>query len=574
MKKSVLAGLAVIAMSLAFVAGAWTGWRSASVAAPRPQPRTVARYVCPMHPQYHSDRPGQCPSCGMPLELATGIDQPGTRDGRPAPPGAVSVSGERQQLIGVRTAVAGVSAVNRTIRTVGRVEVDEDRVYRLEATVGGVVRDLRPNSAGRFVQEDEVLLTYYSTEFLTAQQAFYYALGTRDRVGGDAKEPSEQMILTNAQLRSSVDALRNLGMSDTQIAELAKTRKLVREVELRSPVGGYVLSRTVFPKQRLERGEELYRIADLAHVWVLADVFEGDAAYVRPGTRARLTFGTQPGATIQTKISSVLPQFDRTTRTLKVRLEIDNPRMALRPDMFVNVEIEVNLPAALTVPLEAVVDSGTRKLVFVDRGGGYFEPRRVETGSRADDRVEIVRGLAAGERIVVSGNFLLDSESRMRLAGTDRAGMERDPVCGMTVDPARAEAARLTAAYQGRTEFFCSEGCRKAFNANPAKYAPPPGVPAAAPTPAEALDRPSARSSGAGRALPDFLRSGDDALNTTLAAAQGRTVFAVDPVCGADVDTTASGVLKSTHNGRPYYFISPECKAEFDKDPAKHAGGK
>jgi len=567
MKKPFLAALALVGIGLVFAAGSWVGWRSASAANQSAQQQKVLHYACPMHPQYHADKPGDCPSCGMRLEPVHGGDRaPG---GTPLPAGLLTVSAEKQQLIGVRTAVAELGPASRTIRAVGWVEVDEDRVYRLVATADGVVRDLRPNSAGRLVERDEVLLTYYSNEFLGAQQAFYYALTTRERIRGGTSELTEEAILSSAQLRSAVDGLRNLGMSDTQIAALGTTRKLVRDIELRSPVTGYVLSRTVFPKQRLERGAELYRIADLGRLWVLADLFESDAPYVRPGAEALLTF-QQTGPPVRARVSNVLPRVDRTTRTLKVRLEIDNKDMALRPDMFVKVEMNASLPPAITVPWEAVVNSGANTLVFVDRGSGHFEPRRVETGWRADDRVEIVRGLTAGERIVVSGTFLLDSESRLRLAGMDLSDIETDPVCGMTVERARAEAEGLTVAHGQATHYFCSDPCRKAFLANPAKFRS--AVAAAPLPPARSNAAPPTRRQRAAdtRDLPDYLRPGDDDLNTTSKAADGRTIFATDPACGAEVDTTAPDVLKSVHNGRTYYFVSAECKAEFDRDPAKY----
>lgn len=569
MKRVVLAALALVGIVVVFAAGSWVGWRSATTASRAPQQAALLYYTCPMHPQYHADKPGDCPSCGMRLE-------PVRADGEKVPSSAglpaatLTVSPDKQQLIGVRTAVAELSPVNRTIRTVGRVEVDADRVYRLASTVDGVVRELRPNSAGRFVEQDEVLLTFYSSEFLSAQQAFFYALNTRDRVAA-AREPTEQASLTSAQLRSAVDMLRNLGMSDTQIAELGKTRKLVRDVELRSPVSGYVLSRSVFPKQQLERGTELYRIADLGRLWVLADLFEGDALYVRPGTSALLTYHSQAASPIHAQISNVLPQFDPTTRTMKVRLEIDNKDMALRPDMLVNVEIKASLPAAVTVPMDALVDSGMRTLVFVDRGNGHFEPRRVATGWRADDRVEIVRGLAPGEHIVVSGNFLLDSESRMKLAGMDVADPDTDPVCGMTVDRGRAVAAGLTVVHGEESVFFCSEHCKKAFEENPAKYLAGPGAAPALPRttlpPMTPASRPRTRPT---TELPDYLRGGD-VPNVLPAAARGRTIFAMDPVCSAEVDTTAPDPITSEYKGRKYYFFSADCKAEFDRDPAKYA---
>jgi RND family efflux transporter MFP subunit len=564
---SVAIGLALLAAG--FLAGSVVTWR-ASRRAETPGARKVLYWVDPMHPTYRSDKPGTAPDCGMALEPVYAGD-PAAASGSSLPPGVLRVSPERQQTIGVRVAQVESSAVTRTIRTVGRVTVDEDRVYRLVATVDGIVRELHPNAAGSFVRKDQVLLTYYSSEFLGAQQAYFYALNTRDRIGGDASEPTEQMVLTNAQLRSAVDTLRNLGMSEVQIRELGRARKLVREVELRSPASGYVLSRSVFPEQRLERGSELYRIADLSRLWVFADLLERDSQSVAAGTVAGVSFPFRKGAPIRARISNVLPQLDPATRALKVRLDVENPDIALRPDMFVDVEIPVTTPATLTVPAEAVVDSGRRKLVFVDRGSGYFEPRRVETGWRSGERVEVVKGLMPGERIVVSGNFLLDSESRMKAAAMGIGIPETDPVCGMDVDQTRARTAGRTSVRRGTGYFFCSDSCKKRFDADPARFVTEEALPSPPRRPAPAT--------AAGRQGPDdvvdraaeYVREADRGLNTTVEAARGRTIFATDPVCGAEVETTAPDALWVNHAGRTFYFVTPECRDEFLKDPARYA---
>ena len=257
MKRIRSAALLLALVAPAFLAGVWVTWR-ASGRTEGPGTRKALYWVDPMHPTYKSDKPGIAPDCGMALEPVY-ADDPTVATGSSLPPGTLRVSPEKQQTIGVRIAQVETSSVDRTIRTVGRVTADDNRVYRLVATVDGIVRELHPSAAGSFVRQDQVLLTYYSSEFLGAQQAYFYALNTLDRITGDKSEPSEQTILTNAQLRSAVDTLRNLGMSDVQIRDLGKTRRLVRDIELRSPVSGYVLSRSVFPKERLERGAELYR---------------------------------------------------------------------------------------------------------------------------------------------------------------------------------------------------------------------------------------------------------------------------------------------------------------------------
>jgi YHS domain-containing protein len=366
-------------------------------------------------------------------------------------------------------------------------------------------------------------------------------------------------------------------MTETQLKELARSRKLTRDIELRSPVSGYVLERNVYPEQRLERGEELYKIADLSRVWVMADLFERDAPYVRAGSPVQLSVPYQD-ARFDTRVGAVLPQFDARTRTMKVRLEIANPDLVLRPDMFVDVTLPLDRVPTLTIPADAVVDSGVRKVVFVDLGNGYFEPRRVEAGWRADNRVQIVKGLMAGERIVVSGNFLLDSESRMRAVAAGVHDAETDVVCGMDVDRAKAVRDGRVTRHQGQDYVFCSDGCKRQFDADPARYLAPPARPlaaAAAPRPnvgARAAGPAGRRSQapGPGAEVSEILAAADRSLNTTVADARGRSIFATDPVCGADVETTAPGVLKATHAGKTYYFFSEDCRAAFVKEPDKY----
>jgi len=209
--------------------------------------------------------------------------------------------------------------------------------------------------------------------------------------------------------------LLNLGVDETQLRELAQEGKYIPNIQVRSPVTGLVIDRGVSPLEKVVRGTECFRVADLSRVWILADVFNTDAKYIQPGMRAQVSLPRQ-NKPIEAVVSDILPEFNAATRTLKVRLEMDNPQNAFRPDMFVDVDFLIPLPPAITVPASAVLDSGCRKIVFIALGEGYFEPREVVAGWLFGDRVEIVKGLAPGEQIVISGNFLIDSESRMKLA--------------------------------------------------------------------------------------------------------------------------------------------------------------
>jgi RND family efflux transporter MFP subunit len=452
---------------LAFVAGTLVSNRST-----RAQPESSRRVLYwhdPMHPEYRSDKPGIAPDCGMQLEPVYADGQAAAATPRDLPPGAVHIPDEKQQVIGVRVSAVERTADREEVRTVGRVTVDERRVFRIAAATSGWIVETEPNSVGSVVQKDEPLATFYAREFLGAQQSYLYALDARDRF--KAQNASEaQMASTNTQLQSAVDTLQALGMSASQIDGMSRTREKVTTIQIRSPATGFIVSRNVSRGQRFDVGTELFVIADLRRVWVLADMFQYEANFIRAGQTIRLSLPHQ-GRQFVGRVSEVLPQFDPSTRTLKVRIEVDNPDYALRPDMFVDVQFPLDLPPALTVPSDAVIDSGLRKTVFVDLGNGYFEPRRVETGWRFGDRVQIVRGLMAGEQVVTSGNFLIDSESRMKAAAAGiRGEPERDVVCGMDVDAARAKAAGRTSVRDGKTRYFCSDSCKKQFDANPSKF--------------------------------------------------------------------------------------------------------
>ena len=244
---------------------------------------------------------------------------------------------------------------------------------------------------------------------------------------------------------------------------MARTKKLTSTYKLTSPVTGIILARNVSAGQRFDKGFEFYRIADLSSVWVVANVFENDARLLRDVSGATVRY---LGRTFPAHMSAVLPEFDPSTRALKVRLEVANADYELRPDMFVDVDFKVNVHSAIMAPVGAVMDTGLRKAVFVDRGNGFFEPRKVETGARLGDSVIITSGLTPGERIVVSGNFLIDSESRLQLAAAPAGA--KDPVCGMQLD--LSKPSRYQAAYNGTTYNFCSESCKTKFVANPAMY--------------------------------------------------------------------------------------------------------
>jgi len=379
--------------------------------------RRILYYQDPMHPAYKSDKPGIAPDCGMDLVPVYSDDLGRTlASNQEAAPGDTEIDPAVQQLYGIKLAKVEKNTGQGTIRVFARVEADETRVYRVNLGTDGYVKQTQDDAVGNHVAKNQHLAVVYSPEFLAVAGGF---LSANERSQGSPTAPKTNPTagatqnLASAQARA--DRLRNLGMSDVQIDEISKTQILPEDVYVVSPTDGFIISRNISPGLRFERQSDLYRIADLSHVWIVAEVFGKDSLAFRPGAVVRVTM-PDTGESFKAVVSNVLPEVDPVTRALRTRLEADNPGFKLRPNMFVNVEVPVSLPPGLTVPADAVLDSGLTKRVFVQRSEGHFESRIVETGWRLDERVQILKGLQEGDVVVSSGTFLVDSESRLQLA--------------------------------------------------------------------------------------------------------------------------------------------------------------
>ncbi len=370
--------------------------------------RHVLYYVDPMHPGYKSDKPGIAPDCGMKLEAV----YEGDPMADPTKAGLLNISTEKQQLIGVEYGQAELTSVASSFRAVGKVAQDETRIVRVHSKIAGWIEQVQADFMGARVEKGQPLLTIYSPEMLAAEQEYLLAIEARNVLKtSPLKEAAEN---SDSLIRASRMRLELWDLGQAQREQIEKTGKPVRAVTLIAPASGYVIARNAFPGQKVTPDTELYEIIDLSRVWIMADVYESDAPNVRVGQSAVVSPSYENGRRFGARVSYVQPQVDPATRTLKVRLEAANPGMQLKPDMFVDVEFQVASQRKLTVPSEAVLDAGTRKTVFIDHGNGYLESRQVETGERMDGRIEILRGLKAGERIVTSGNFLIDSESQLK----------------------------------------------------------------------------------------------------------------------------------------------------------------
>jgi Cu(I)/Ag(I) efflux system membrane fusion protein len=329
-------------------------------------------------------------------------------------PGTVQISPERQQLIGVRFGTVEKRALQKVIRTVGRIDYDEKRIGIVSPKISGWIEELYVDFTGQFVRKGAPLLTIYSPELVSTQEEYLLALKAKqDWSKSPFAEVSEGGTLLAESARRR---LRLWDISDAQIKALEESREPQKTLTLYSPFSGHVLEKMVNKGQFVEAGMALYKIADLSVVWLIADIYESELPAIRVGQPAAIQMSYYPGETFTGKAIYIYPYMDAQTRTAKVRYEFANPHGKLKPEMFANVEISVRLGDKLAVPEDAVIDTGVRKVVVVDRGSGYFEPREVRLGVRADGFYEVLDGLKAGERVVTSANFLIDSESKLKEA--------------------------------------------------------------------------------------------------------------------------------------------------------------
>jgi RND family efflux transporter MFP subunit len=410
MKKLVI----VLAVAAAFVGGygygRWYG-KAMPVAAAGGSPRKILYWVDPMHPQYKSDKPGIAPDCGMKLE-------PVYADAAPAEtqaPGTVEISPEKQQLMGMSFSTAEYEGMSDTIRAAARVTLDETRVAKVQARLEGWIDQVFVDFTGKAVRQGEPMLTVYSPEALATQQEYLLAIKAQHSMHDNpVHEMSES---TDNLVAAAKKRLELWDIGSREIDEIGRTGETIKNLPLVAPISGYVMERNAYAKQHVTPETVLYTLADLSSVWVVADVFEYEAGNVRVGQGAALTLSSLPGRVFHGRVSYVLPQMDPTTRTLKVRIQFENPGLALKPDMYGEVELQTGGARKLVVPDTAVLNSGERQVVFLDGGDGHFEPRNVKIGAQSDGRTEILSGLKEGDRVVTAGNFLIDSESQLKAGG-------------------------------------------------------------------------------------------------------------------------------------------------------------
>lgn len=326
----------------------------------------------------------------------------------------VSLTPERIQSIGVKSSLVEYKQVHDDIRTTGNVEVDETRLTEVQVRFSGWVQQVYADSTFMQVHKGQPLLTIYSPELVTTENEYLLA---RQNSGLVAQSSVPGVASGAASLLSStMERLKQWQIPEREIEALERTGTVRRELEIDAPASGFIVERNALPNIYVQPGTKLYSVADLSRVWVYAQLFQSDIGRVKVGDPAEITVDSYPGRTFSGRVSFIWPQLDQTTRTAKVRIEIANPDLKLSLGMFVNIRLELSLGRQLVIPASAIFYTGTRQVAFVDKGGGHFEPREIEVSARAGDDMVVSRGLKAGESIVTSANFLIDSESQLQAA--------------------------------------------------------------------------------------------------------------------------------------------------------------
>jgi membrane fusion protein, copper/silver efflux system len=391
-------------------------------------------YHCPMHPTYVSDKPGDCPICGMrlvPMEEAKVAGPADDHEGHEGPMVAgyatVNIPSHKQQYIGVKTDLVRRQRLDLSVNSVGRVDYDETGLAWVNTKVGGWIEALHVDRTGQLVRLGQPLLEIYSPELLATQEEFLIAVENLRRLTSGGAVP-EAVRQAQALVEAGRRRLELWDITADQVRVLEERGQIVRRMALEAPFGGFVVEKTALVGKYVNPGENLYRIADLTRVWVQAEIFEQEAPLLRPGLEAEIRLPYMPGRSYRGRVDYIYPYLDPATRTIRVRLVVPNPDFALRPEMYAHVRFTVPQGGDhLVVPNEAILDTGERRIAFVSRGDGVFEPRELKVGLRTREHTVVLEGLKEGEPVVVSGNFLIDSESRLKaaLAGMGAAGVHQ-----------------------------------------------------------------------------------------------------------------------------------------------------
>jgi Cu(I)/Ag(I) efflux system membrane fusion protein len=412
----------VVLILAALAGGGWYAWQHTGHdhAAEGKAAQGKQLYTCSMHPFIIKDKPGTCPICGMELikkidSVADGAAQTPEQKKQAEMLGHVSMSANQRIMANVATVEAKQGTLNKEINAVGIVQYDQSRQAKVTAWIAGRIDKLHVNRVGDIVSKDRPVAEVYSPDLVATQQEYLLAVKSREQLK-DSPIPS---ISQNGEglVASAKQRLMLFGVKQSQIAELERAGKPNIRLPIYTPLSGIVIEKMVQQGQYVNTGEVLFNIADLSRVWVEIDVFENEVPYVRVGQRVEIRSAIEHGAAFNGRISFIYPFHDPKTHTVKARVEMPNPGQRLKPDMFVNAIIRVPLVKGIIIPVTAVIDTGKRQVVWVETSPGMFEPRDVQAGERIEDKVQILAGLKAGDRVAVSGGYLIDSESQLKGGG-------------------------------------------------------------------------------------------------------------------------------------------------------------
>ena len=324
----------------------------------------------------------------------------------------VEIPKDKQQLIGLNTTSVAVRPLQKIIRTVGRIEYDERKMATVNTKYEGWIEKLRVNATGSYVKKGEPLAEIYSPELLATQREYLNALKWKN----STKKESElgALLVKDAEtiLEGARQRLKLWDITEEQIKKVEETGQPIKTLTLYSPVSGYVTQKLALQGMKIMPGEKLFDIVDLSSVWVLADIYEYELPVIKLGAQAAISLSYFPGKEFLSKIDYIYPTLAGETRTAKIRFTLPNPGGQLKPQMFTDVTLKINLGKKLVVPEDAVIDTGMRQIVYVDKGDGNFEPREVSVGLKTDQMVEVTKGLRVGEKVASSANFLIDSEAK------------------------------------------------------------------------------------------------------------------------------------------------------------------
>jgi Cu(I)/Ag(I) efflux system membrane fusion protein len=342
-------------------------------------------------------------------------------------PPTIEIPSEKQQLIGVKTVVVSAQPLQKTIRTVGRIEYDERRLATVNTKFEGWLEKLYVDYTGKYIKKGEPLAEIYSPELIATQKEFINAVRWKKQ-SGDIKDPNlSKMFSKDAEsiIEAAKHRLRLWDITEEQIKKIEETGNIIRTLTIYSPVSGYITQKQALQGMRVMPGEKLFDVADLSSVWVVADIYEYELPLIKVGQTANISLSYFPGKEFASKIDYIYPALAGETRTAKARFTISNPSGQFKPQMFTNVEIKIGLGRRLAIPEDAVIDTGLRQIVYVDRGDGYFEPREIMPGLRIDGMIEVLKGLKGGEKVASSATFLIDSEAKLKGITAPAGGHKR-----------------------------------------------------------------------------------------------------------------------------------------------------